>query len=187
MLIEAAARLVRSGHLSIDFVGDGPERIRLEEQVDREKITDGVLFHGQIAHTEVSRWMGGSDLLVLPSVREFGGGVVLEAMAVGLPALVVDYAGPAELVSSSTGFRIALAPREQLVASLRSALEALVANPERIDACSGPARERVERYFTWDRKAEQVLSIYDWVLDRSARPDFPRPFPDSSESSDSPG
>ncbi len=129
--------------------------------------------------------MARADLLVLPSIREFGGGVVLEAMAVGLVPLVVDYGGPAELVTGSTGFRLPLGSRERLVARLRAELERLAEDPGAIDARSAPARRRVARWFTWERKAEQLLAVYEWVVGRrTQRPDFGRPFPDAPEAQD---
>jgi hypothetical protein len=40
------------------------------------------------------------------------------------------------------------------------------------------ARHRVLEHFTWQRKAEQIIEVYDWVLgDRARKPDFGMPFP----------
>jgi starch synthase len=91
---------------------------------------------------------------------------------------VVDYGGPGELVSPGTGITLPMASRAEIIASLRAALERLVANPSEIRAMGSRARARVMRSFTWETKAEQVLEVYRWVLNRGDKPDFGMPLPD---------
>jgi glycosyltransferase involved in cell wall biosynthesis len=123
--------------------------------------------------------MGRAHVLGLPSVREFGGGVVLEAMALGVVPLVVDYGGPAELVTARTGLKVPLGTRAEIVAGLREHLEELCAKPERVAALGRAASHRIERHFTWEAKARQVLEVYRWVLgERPDKPDFGTPFAD---------
>lgn len=181
MLIEAATPALRAGDLEIDIVGDGPEREKLEGQIRKSNLSHCVHLHGQVPHGEVGDWMRRADLLALPSIREFGGGVVLEAMAVGLPSLVVRYAGPAELVTPNTGFLVELAPRSELISSLRTELEMIAAHPELVDRRSNAAQRRVEHAFTWEKKATQMHAIYRWVLEGGERPDLGRPIPDLPE------
>jgi glycosyltransferase involved in cell wall biosynthesis len=181
MLLDAAAPLVRAGALAITLVGDGPARGALEAQVVRESLASGVSFAGWLEHDRVQQQLAEADVLGFPSIREFGGGVVLEAMAVGLVPLVVSYGGPAELVTPETGFSVELGSREAIVAALRRTLEHLVAHPDEIDRRSAPARERVRALFTWDAKAGQVLEVYRWVRgERADRPDFGMPFPNDA-------
>lgn len=169
MLLEAAAPLVRAGELRVQILGDGPQRAELEALIAREQIGAGIELAGWVDHQRVQDHLAESDLLVLPSIREFGGGVVLEAMAVGLPAAVVAYGGPRELVTEETGFLIELGPRAQIVAQFRALFERLVADPRLIESRVEPAREHVEQHFTWAAKARKVVELYrTLVAERAA-------------------
>ncbi len=177
MLIEAAAPLIREGRLVLDLVGDGPALEPLKTQARAEGVTRGVTFHGWLAHDWTQQVMAANAVLAFPSVREFGGGVVLEAMAQGLAPLVVDYAGPGELVTPTTGYKVPLGPRAQIVAGMRAALTQLADNPQEVQATGARARDRAALLFTWSRKAAQLGQVYDWVLGRRA--DKPSFFPDA--------
>ncbi|WP_323781243.1 glycosyltransferase family 4 protein [Thalassovita sp.] len=172
MLLEAALPLLQTGQLQLDLIGDGPLMESLQRFVADHGIESAVTFHGWMDHTKVQSVAAQSQILAFPSVREFGGGVVLEAMALGLVPLIVDYAGPGELVKPGTGFKVPIGPRDQIVAGFRDSLTELAARPEQLTRIGENARNRIEWFFTWDRKADQVLAVYDWVLGhRSDRPD----------------
>nr|AIA94704.1 Glycos_transf_1 [uncultured Myxococcus sp.] len=109
-MLEAAAPLMREGRLTLDMIGDGPMLADLRKRAGTLGIAGAVTFHGWVPHRDVSSILAACDLFAFPSIREFGGGVVLEAMALGVPPLVVDY-GPARASWSATtggsGFRSA--------------------------------------------------------------------------------
>lgn len=172
MLLEAAAPLINAGKVTLDIVGDGPLLQPLRDTVHRDGLGDAVRLPGWVKHQDLQDWLVDSDLFAFPSVREFGGAVALEAMAVGLPPMVVAYGGPGELVTRETGFLIPLGSREQIVNRFRDEIARLCDDPAQIDARSEPAIRRANEYFTWDAKARQVCEIYDWVLGRREKPDF---------------
>ncbi len=178
VLLEAAASLLREGRIFLTVVGDGPELAGLEALARRERLDGAVRFAGWSARDVVSQKLAESHLFAFPSIRDFGGGAVLEAMASCVPPIVVDYGGPAELVTESTGFLVPMGPRPTLVAGFRSLLERIVADPSGLAEKGRRARERVCRHFSWDAKAAQMLEVYRWVLGQRERPDFGMPFPD---------
>jgi glycosyltransferase involved in cell wall biosynthesis len=178
MLLRAAAPLVRSGALEIDILGVGPQSSELEQLVRSEGLSRGVRMPGWIPHAEIHQRLRGCHLFTFPSVREFGGGVVVEAMLLGLVPVVIDYAGPAELVTDQTGFRIPLGTREVVIERLAKLLAELARDRSRLPALGRAARERVLDWFTWERKASQVNEVYAWVLGKRPKPAFGMPFPD---------
>lgn len=173
MLIAAAAPLLRAGTLRLDLIGDGPMMAELRALCADEEVEDSVTFHGWLSHDRVQDIAAQAHMLTFPSIREFGGGVVLEAMALGLVPMIVDYAGPGELVTPGTGIKIPIGPRAAIIKGFRTALGQVVENPRMLDPMSLAARKRVHEYFTWPRKAAQVAEIYDWVL--GARGERPAP------------
>ncbi|MFM9995282.1 MAG: glycosyltransferase family 4 protein [Phycisphaerales bacterium] len=179
ILLDAAAPLIREGRVTIDIIGDGPEMGPLRAMVEREGIAGGVEFAGWVDHSKLRDRAGRSHVFGFPSVREFGGGAVVEAMSMGLVPVVLDYGGPGELVTPSTGFAIPMGSRSDIVARMRAVLSELVVDPSLVRAMSERARERVLRWFTWRAKASQVAEVYSWVLGRrAAQPDWGMPFPD---------
>jgi len=176
MLIEACAELVRSGRLHIEIVGDGPQKKDLAQQIEQLGLAGGISLTGWLDRNLVAERLRQAHVLGFPSIREFGGGVVLEAMASGAVPVVVDYAGPAELVTAETGYRIPLGDRASIVAGLRRQFESLVEAPGALALKAARGRARILRWFTWQRKAEQMADVYAWVLGEGPKPDYGMPF-----------
>lgn len=176
MLLEAAAPLARAGKLKLDIIGDGPELPKLKQLAADLKISDRVEFPGWVNHAQLADRLSQSHVFGFASVREFGGGVVLEAMALGLVPIVLDYAGPAELVPPGTGFAVPMGPRADIVRDLAESFSKLIACPAELRAMAERAVDHVFQNFTWDAKARQMLEVYDWVLGRQEeKPDWGTP------------
>ncbi|WP_371416296.1 glycosyltransferase family 4 protein [Rubellimicrobium sp. CFH 75288] len=175
MALEAAAPLLAAGRLTLDIVGDGPLMPALRAQAAALGVAPA--FHGWLPQEEAARILSRAHLLLFPSIREFGGGAVVEAMASAVCPLVVDYAGPGELVAPGRGLKVPLAPRAPLVAALRARLEALT--PPEALRLGHAARAHVAAHLTWEAKARQIAALYEWVLgDRRAAP--PEPLPEAA-------
>jgi glycosyltransferase involved in cell wall biosynthesis len=172
MLIEAARPLLETGRMELHLVGDGPLTPVLKDQA---RDLPGVIFHGWLKHEEVQDVAARCHVLTFPSIREFGGGAVLEGMALGLAPLVVDYGGPADLVTPRVGIKVPLTTREETTQALRQALETLAADPAQTARMGIAAKERVADHFTWPRRAEQMAEIYGWVLGQRETPPVPIP------------
>ncbi len=183
MLLEAALPLLRAGRLRLDIIGDGPEMPTLRARIREASVEAAVTLDGWVPHERVQERLVESDVFGFPSVREFGGGAVLEAMALGLAPIVVDYGGPAELVGEASGWRVPLGPRATLVEALRKRLEQLVLDPGAVRATGEAARRRVFRLFTWSAKAERTLQVYRWAVGKGPKPEFPLAEPDEPASS----
>lgn len=176
MLLEAAAPLARAGRLQLDIIGDGPELPKLRQLAVDLKIADRVEFPGWVEHSQLADRLRRAQVFGFPSVREFGGGVVLEAMALGLVPVVLDYAGPAELVPPGTGFAVPMGPRPEIVRGLAEIFGKLMTSPAELRAMSDRVQDHVFGNFTWDAKARQMLDVYDWVRGRRGqKPDWGTP------------
>ncbi len=166
MAIGAAEPLLASGRAELTIVGDGPQRAALEVLAARSAKPSAIRFVGNIPHQKVPEFFAAADALVFPSIREFGGAVVLEAMAMGAVPIVVKYGGPGELVDDETGYSLPIGPREQIVRALGQTLEKIAANPSSLLQKIGAGRQRVYCQFTWAAKANETFKVYSSVLRR---------------------
>jgi len=164
LLLEAASEFLRAGQLELHIIGDGPQRALLDSMVDGLALRNSVRFHGWVPHTQLQEKLRICDFLALPSVREFGGGVVVESMALGVTPIVADYAGPSELVDETTGIRVAFSDQHSLVENFRQVLSQVIRFPKLLDNLGAAAREKVRRKLTWNAKAHDIVAIYDAVL-----------------------
>lgn len=170
MLLEAAMPLLRDGKIILEIIGDGPQMPELKAMVAREHLENAVEFPGWVAHEKVRGHLSKAQLFAFPSVREFGGGVVLEAMALGLAPVVLDYGGPAELIPEGCGTVVPIGGREEIIRSFREVLSTQAADPASVHATGLRAQRHVRAHFTWSAKARQLLHVYEWVLQGTPKP-----------------
>ncbi|MBT1515633.1 glycosyltransferase family 4 protein [Bradyrhizobium sp. SRL28] len=161
ILIEAARSYLKAGSLTLHIIGDGPQKQLLLQQVEALGLQERVIFHGWVPHSDIQAKLRDCDFLGLPSIREFGGGVVVEAMALGVTPIVADYGGPADLVDDKTGIRVPFGDEKSLVEGFRSAIASVTQAPELLNDLGGAARKKVLQSLTWDAKARQMLRIYE--------------------------
>lgn len=71
-----------------------------------KQLVSNVVFSGWLSQEKCAIKLQQADALVLPSLREPGGAVVMEAMAVGLPVIATNWGGPADYLNSACGILV---------------------------------------------------------------------------------
>jgi glycosyltransferase involved in cell wall biosynthesis len=160
LLLLAVAEAKQRIDLELHVVGDGQERGKLEALCAKLDLGDRVVFRGFVPQPDCAPILADADALVLPSLYECGGAVVLEAMAMGLPVIATRWGGPADYLDETCGILIDPRNPEQLVAALAAALERLARAPDLGRALGAEGRRRVKERFDWERKIDQIIEIY---------------------------
>jgi glycosyltransferase involved in cell wall biosynthesis len=161
LLIEAYAR-ARPGfkrRAPLVVVGGFPGEWEGEHPLEaiRRVGAEDVFLAGWHGHDELPSFLAASDVVVLPSVREQFGQVLVEGMACGLPAIAVDAWGPADIVShGETGWLVEPDDVVSLANALVHAVNCPAERRRRGERGAEVARER----YSWPALALEVAGVY---------------------------
>ena len=175
--LRGAASLLRDGRAHLRILGEGQERQRLEDLVDELGVRGAVTFCGMIGHSEALAQLGKSDVLVFPSLREFGGGVVFEALAMGAVPVVADHGGPGDIVTDEVGCRIPLTNETRVVTDIDSVLQHLASDRDHLEGLRAAGLAYARKQLTWEAKASMVTKILLWAVGVGPKPIMPPPKP----------
>jgi glycosyltransferase involved in cell wall biosynthesis len=158
-----ADQILRQGgrRYRLVLVGDGPMRAELERELPEAH------FAGHQSGEQLARWYASGDVFVFPSTTETFGNVILEAQASGIPAVVVDRGGPADLVEAGETGLIA---RANDPADFAARVAELLDAPELRRRMGLRAREAAA-HNDWDSINGRLLESYRAVVaNYAARP-----------------
>jgi glycosyltransferase involved in cell wall biosynthesis len=156
LLLNALMKLDIS--ISVHFIGDGPELIRIQQLSSELPKNIEPIFHGQAM--DPFTYLESSDFLILPSRHEGFPNAVLEAMSVGLPVIGFNIAGVNELViNEQTG--ILIKPFD--VVSMAIAIERLATDSNFRQQLGKNAYSRAEE-FSWSSTSEKFSLAFSSVL-----------------------
>lgn len=175
LLLRAFAQASQRERMSLQVVGDGDERAALEALArqlgvwsDQAGEPGRVYFAGWQAQAACTAILRSSDALVLPSMFECGGAVVLEAMACGLPVIATRWGGPADYLDEQCGILIEPDSPASFIDNLALALAELGRNAPRRQAMGEAGRAKIAAEYDWEVKVNRMLAIYRQVLARPA-------------------
>ncbi|MFN5416168.1 MAG: glycosyltransferase [Flavobacteriia bacterium] len=149
--------------LKLLLVGDGTERMNLENLVDELKLRNRVLFTGKIPQNEVPKYQNMFDVYVALSIdnSESFGVATIEAMACEKPVVVSDVDGFSEVVvNNETGIIVPRKNSEQ--AGL--AIEKLLFDKEFYEKCAKQARLHVQKHYEWKNNLQEVIDLYNKII-----------------------
>ncbi|MFO0699167.1 MAG: glycosyltransferase family 4 protein [Nitrospira sp.] len=175
LAVRAAASLLRVGQARMTIVGYGPERTRIEELVNDLGIGEAVTFCGRLPHREAMMRLREADALVFPSIREFGGGVVFEALALGAVPIVANFGGPGDIVNPHVGYKVALTNEEDMVVQIEKILMKLAADRLRLVELQHGGMTYARQTLDWDSKARIMSEILRWSVGQAPKPNLPPP------------
>ena len=162
--IDAVGRCTNK-NVRLVIVGDGPERGRLEKYAI--SVAPGkVSFLGAVLHSKVLECYDNADIFVLPSVRECGGAVVLEAMARGLQVIATNWGGPADYVTNQTGVLVDPLSREYMVTEFARNIDEMASDAELRLKLGQAALERIVNNFLWEKKVDVMIQYYWHALNQ---------------------
>jgi len=173
-LLAAFKRATAAAPMSLVIIGDGAERQNLERiardldlsSIDGDR-SGAVSFLGWMSQAACATVLQDCDVLVLPSLLECGGAVVLEAMAMGIPVIATAWGGPADYLDCSCGILVEPISADDFVANLSTALIRLAKNPDERVALGKAGRRKVIEDFDWEAKVDSMLGIYREAVDGS--------------------
>jgi len=167
----ALARSQSDCPMQLDIVGSGPQALRLRQLASDLCLTTaqpqaplGVIFHGWQSQAGCAQILTTSDALVLPSLLECGGAVVLEAMASAVPVIAAHWGGPADYLDASCGMLVPVTNEATLIAGLADAMLRLAGDFDLRRSLGQAGRCKVEAEHAWHIKTERMLGLYQSVL-----------------------
>jgi len=158
--LQALAR-ARAGGVAatLEILGDGSARAALEAEAARAGLGEAVRFAGFLPQADCAARLAAADALILNSVWECGGAVVLEAMAMGLPVIASDWGGPADYLDAECGILVSPVPRAAFADRLAAAIARLAADPALRAAMGAAGAAKVRAEYDWERKVDRMLEI----------------------------
>lgn len=157
-LIESLVFLKNKGisNVKLLIIGEGTYRKFCEELVKKLHLEDFVVFLGSVPHEEVPAYMALADVLVLPSLSEGFGIVLLEAMAMGLPIIATKVTGLTEIVEDGeNGFLVE--PHNPLEIAEKCYI--LLTNDDIRNKISENNRKKAKKY-EWKKIIDKLEKIY---------------------------
>ncbi|WP_280152736.1 glycosyltransferase family 4 protein [Piscinibacter sp. XHJ-5] len=168
VLLEAFRVASQRARMGLVIIGDGVQRASLERlahhlciaAVPQTPAGEGVRFTGWLPQSACAERLRDADVLVLPSLLECGGAVVLEAMAMGKPVIATAWGGPLDYLDERCGVLVRPANRAALVRGLADAMVRLAASPELRRSMGRHGREKALRDYDWEVKVDRMLALY---------------------------
>lgn len=158
-LIEAMKSiLIRYPQATCEILGEGDQRIMLEEQIVSNKLEHHVTLFGQKKDT--AKYLKNWDVFVLPSIAETFGIVILEAMASGLPVVASRTGGIIDIIENKRN-GLLVKPRDSQ--GLATAILEIIDHPVEAAKFKRAGLQTIKR-FDWSNVIKEIEKVYTDVV-----------------------
>ena len=149
-IVEALEYVPSSYKINCIIIGSGSEKLKIQKLSTES--SHHIIFKERLSRNDVLQELSNSDIFISPSLRDACNLSLLEAMAVGLPVICLNWSGMAISTDDSCAIRLPVTNPEQMPKDMAAAIIKLIENPELRKRMGDAGRKRIKEVFNWEAK-----------------------------------
>lgn len=158
--LEAMKNIDRDDYKLV-ICGKGPLEKKLKKLVEKYHLENNVEFRGFVPYVDMEEQYKKSDVLIMPSLREATGTVLVEAMNHGVPVITFNKFGAREIIDNNCSWTIS---EEDPINSLKLIMESIL-NDKQISKKKGDIAHEKIGNMSWSNKVVNYVRLYYKMLD----------------------
>lgn len=162
-LLDALKMLPSDSDYRLNIVGKGPELDNLKTKCRKFGLDKHVSFLGAVPYVEMEKNYAKADVLIMPSLRETTGTVLVEALSHGIPIITIDKFGGKTILDEDVAWFYSGSTREEVITSLRDKILNCINNRKDVMDKSQAIISKIGKY-TWRNKYLVYRRIYQELL-----------------------
>ena len=166
LLFDALKQISDKLDYEVSIVGDGPNRKKIKKYLRANKeIEKHVKIKGNIEYEKMKYEYDKADILVMPSLRETSGNVMLEAIRNGVPVIAMKKFGAANFLNSDIGWLYDGKTQKEITKDLSKKISEAMMNSKRLELKGTKCREYAKKY-EWSTRVQHYNRIYNSILNK---------------------
>ncbi len=165
-LLDVVERIETKKKFIVDIYGRGQQKESIEKKIHDKKLEEIVKLHNGIPYTKMEEIYMKSDVLILPSLRETTGTVVIEAMSNKLPVVALNQNGVKYLIENDSGYLVDISyDCDEIISDFTKGMTELIEDYTLRRKLGENGFNKLKTYYTWQKKAELMLKVYQESID----------------------
>lgn len=160
-LIKAISLIPCSYNVKLTIIGSGPEEESIKKTIIKLGLSNRITLIPFIPRSEVLTHLEQSDVYLFGSLKEACNLSLLEAMAIGLPVICLNWSGMAISTDDSCAIRLPVTNPEQMPKDMAAAIIKLIKNPELRESMGKAGRKRIKEIYNWENKGNFINQLLD--------------------------
>lgn len=162
LIINALSHLDENTHLSIiGPIEDASYFNKLQDLISQKRLKNRVKFHGEIPYYDVPKYCSSASVLILPSLYENLGGVLLEAQACECPVIATKVGGiPEIIIDGETGYVL----KERSAIKMAEKIKLLSSDFELNSRMGSKGRDFICSRFSVDDFINNIYNSYEEAI-----------------------
>ena len=158
--IRAISLLDKGLNIQYKIIGIGHERKSLIKEIENYGLQGKVEILNEMSRVEILHELANSDVYLFPSLREGGTWALMEAMAIGLPCICLNWTGMNIITSEDSAFRLEVTNPNQMPIDIASVLCKIIENRNYANQIGDNARQRIMQQFNWNQKGSFMKDLF---------------------------
>ncbi len=158
-LLDVLKQLPADLNYQCRIVGTGPDLKKIKNLCNKYNLDNRVVFTGRIPYESMTDEYKNAHVMIMPSIRETTGAVLLEAMSKGLPVITINKFGGPVLLDENSGWLYHGKDKKDYQNALKSAIVECITNPSET-ARRGANAQQSAKQGLWQNKMSVYNEIY---------------------------